>query len=200
MDNLYQKEIRELIAQYFQLIEFQQSVDFSLEDDAHQMALYFCEKRIFKKFKIPHKIKHSLFLFHRAKALMNKEFYIDRLYYELSVIAAEQQETIKQQHITSLQFAQKNQIGAFEYLPDISISTDSYTLFIYNEIFMKERASVELIWEELQLIKQLNCQFDIYLLCFDINYEENPIFEELKIAGLKFLAHYLAWFHFEYQH
>lgn len=200
MDNLYQNQIRDLIIQYFKLLKYQLSVGFSKVNDKHQIAFYRCEKQILDAFSLPHKVKHSLFLFHRAKKLIHKEFHVERLYYELSVIASEQLEDTHTPTPMELLKAKENRADAFEYLPDLSLSTDSYTLFIYNEIFMKEQASVEAIWQELQLIKILDCQFDIYLLCFDIYYEENPIYEELKSAGLKFLPRYLKWFHFEYQH
>lgn len=199
MESLYQNSVRKLLAYYFQLIEHQKNANFSIYDETYQITLYRQEQKIVQAFKLPDKIKIYLFLYNRARVLITDELKVDKLYYELSLIAEEHNTPKLLSDKLIIQNATNNEIDPFDFLPDLSVSANSYTLFIYNEILLKKREPEEVICQEFQLLKKLDCLTDIYLLCFDSNYPENPIFHELKASGLQFLTDYLEWFHLEFQ-
>lgn len=195
MESLYQNKIRNLILDYFQLIETGKNINFSLYDAEYQIALLDKEKEVLDAFQLPHKIKYFLFLFHQANKLLNHDFRIEQLYYELSVCTEEIESENKKDKFTTLQEAKQNEASPFDILPDISVTPHSYTLFIYHEIFLKNEARTDEVWTEFQLLKRLDCLNEIYLLCFDPSYKKNHIFLKLQAAGLQFLQFYLEWHH-----
>ncbi len=199
MESLYQNSVRNLLAYYFNLIEYQKNANFSIYDETYQITLYRQEQKIVQAFKLPEKIKYYLFLYNRARVLATDELKVDKLYYELSLIAEEDNTSELLSDALIIQNAEINRTDPFDFLPDLSVSANSYTLFIYNEILLKKREPVEVICQEFQLLKNLDCLTDIYLLCFDSNYSENPLYHELKSSGLQFLTDYLEWFHLEFQ-
>lgn len=199
MESLYQNSVRKLLAYYFQLIEYQKNANFSIYDETYQITLYRQEQKIVQAFKLPDKIKIYLFLYNRARVLTTDELKVDKLYYELSLIAEKQNNSRLLSNTFIIENAKSNEIDPFDILPDLSISANSYTLFIYNEILLKKREPEEVICQEFHLLKKMDCLTDIYLLCFDSNYPENPIYHELKASGLQFLTDYLEWFHLEFQ-
>ena len=187
------------MACYFQLFEYKNNANLSIYDETYQITLYRQEQKIVQAFKLPDKIKIYLFLYNRARVLTTDELKVDKLYYELSLIAEKQNNSRLLSNTFIIENAKSNEIDPFDILPDLSISANSYTLFIYNEILLKKREPEEVICQEFHLLKKMDCLTDIYLLCFDSNYPENPIYHELKASGLQFLTDYLEWFHLEFQ-
>ena len=52
-----------------------------------------------------------------------------------------------------LQKAQQNKEDAILVLPELKVQQSLYTLFVYDEILMKHKDSIDHIWEELKLCK-----------------------------------------------
>lgn len=138
MESLYQNSVRKLLACYFQLIEYQKNANFSIYDETYQITLYRQEQKIVQAFKLPDKIKIYLFLYNRARVLTTDELKVDKLYYELSLIAEKQNNSRLLSNTFIIENAKSNEIDPFDILPDLSISANSYTLFIYNEILLKK--------------------------------------------------------------
>jgi hypothetical protein len=52
-----------------------------------------------------------------------------------------------------LQKAQQNKEDAILVLPELKVQLSLYTLFVYDEIFMKQKASIDHVWDEFKFCK-----------------------------------------------
>ena len=101
----------------------------------------------------------------------------------------------REYHLHLVSLAKEHRKNPFDVLPELETNVNSYTLYIYNEILLKDKAPDADVLEEFTLLKKLNCLSYIYLLCLDQNYKENPLFADLQNSGLKYLPSYLQYYH-----
>lgn len=88
----------------------------------------------------------------------------------------------------------KKQTEAFDLFPEIQIDLNLYTLFIYNEILIKKKQSIDLVIQEFEKIKGKECLSNIYQLSqLSKNYEESIYYKSLKSKELKYLDDFVDW-------
>ncbi|MCQ2286576.1 MAG: hypothetical protein MJZ76_06855 [Bacteroidales bacterium] len=195
MEKVYNQDTFKLIKQYFSVIEdVPQAVEL-LGDDQYHISTFTIEKEILKGFALPLSPKYHLYLARMAKDLRKRPANSETLYYELCIKAEEYLSQNKRSVHHLIDAARKYHQTPFEVLPEMLVHINSYTLFIYDEILMKNKDADENIIAEFQRISKLNCLSEIYLLCFDAEYEKNILFDELREKGLRYLTPYLRWFH-----
>ncbi|MBQ7490460.1 MAG: hypothetical protein IJT51_08105 [Bacteroidales bacterium] len=195
MEPIYNKEIYQLIQQYFTYIEKEHFHDDIFCDDNYCMTSLSIEKEILKGFALPQSPKYHLYLTRTANMLYKRPSNAETLYYELCIKAEEYLSKNKQSIQNLIEAARKYRQTPFDVLPEMLVHINSYTLFIYDEIMMKGKDSDKNIIAEFERIGMLNCLQEIYMLCFDKDYAKNPLYTELCGHGLQYLPAYLKWYH-----
>ena len=195
MEAIYNKEIYQLIKQYFTYIEDVHPDSDSYYDDHFCITSLSIEKEILKGFALPQSPKYHLYLTRTANMLCNRPANAETLYYELCIKAEEYLSKNKESIHNLIDAARKYHQTPFDVLPEMLVHINSYTLFIYNEIMMKGKDTDKNIIDEFERIGMLNCLPEIYMLCFDKEYTKNPLYDELRGRGLQYLSAYLKWYH-----
>ena len=195
MEQNYKHRILSALSRYCDCVESHTYTTWAMCRAEEQIETFLLENAILQAFGLPDKAKNHLILYNLAKSNRLQEKKEEKVFYELSVRAEEylssRPKTIRQ----LLAMAKENKSDPFDILPELSVNSNSYTLYIYNEILLKSKASDEEILEEFNLLKKMNCLSYIYLLSFDPNYMKNPLFAELQQSGLKYLLPYLKYYH-----
>lgn len=189
------EEILQLLEQYLLLFELQWSSNFSLYDDQYHLDLFHYEKQIFHAFGLPLNPNHYLFLINLATSCHMNQYDKEWLYRKLASKAENSLSEIQRDDIATLSSAKAAKKNPFTILSDLNVPINSYTVFLYDEIVLKNRGDDRDLMNEFQLMKEDNLIADIYMLCFDDRYHANPIFHQLIFAGLKYLPCYLLWYH-----
>lgn len=195
MEQHYKSGILSALGRYCDLLDSHSFKRFEECVAEEQIEAFLLENAILQAFGLPDKVKNHLLIYNLAKTYRNNPLKEDELFYELSVRAEEylssRPKTVKQ----LLSLAKEHRKNPFDVLPELETNVNSYTLYIYNEILLKNKAPDVDVLEEFTLLKKLNCLSYIYLLCFDKNYKENPVFADLQNSGLKYLTSYLQYYH-----
>jgi len=187
--------ITQLLKQYYKLLECQGDISFSFYDDEYHLKVFQYETEILSLFGLPNRIKYHRYLYELA-IMAQKDKSDATILFEKMKIFSE-----KQQYKNNLSCSQlvvsvrENKKDPFEVLPDLVGNVNGYSLFLYNEMLFNKGVVDEKVLEEFEILKNINCVSDIYLLCFDKDYKHNRIYEELKQSGLKYLSEYLKWYH-----
>ena len=194
MDIRFKERILELIKQYYKLLERQSDVNYSIYDDGYHTELYQNERLILSFFGLPEKPKYHLLLSNRAFFQDVKEREPERIFQTLSRKAERYLSARNKTSRHLLSMAKATKADPCEILPELKIPVHSYTLYLYNEIVLKNEALHDWVIREFEMLKK-NVLADIYLLCFDNNYKNNPIYKNLSAIGLQFLDSFLEWYH-----
>ena len=94
-----------------------------------------------------------------------------------------------------LKEAQKLKLNAFSVLPELSIPTHTYTIFVYEEILLKQKDIPENVLHELKLVTKSNILSTLGKLEQNLIHDENDIIEILENIGVK----YIRQFHFHFK-
>lgn len=195
MEQYYKLRILSALSQYCDFIDSHAFVKPEVCHAEEHIEIFLLENTILQAFGLPDKEKHHLALYNLAVACKNKKKKEEQVFYGLSICAekylSSRRKTIRQLLI----MAKDRKSDPFDILPELSVNSNSYTLYIYNEILLKNKASDEDVLAEFDRMKKLNCLSHIYMLCFDPDYQTNPLFDELQQAGLKYLHSYLKHYH-----
>jgi hypothetical protein len=90
-----------------------------------------------------------------------------------------------------LQKAQQNKEDAILVLPELKVQQSLYTLFVYDEILMKHKDSIDHIWEELKLCKDEKIRSLIANLS-DSNTDEVALLSMmLEANGLRYVKQFI---------
>jgi hypothetical protein len=90
-----------------------------------------------------------------------------------------------------LQKAQQNKEDAILVLPELKVQQSLYTLFVYDEILMKHKDSIDHIWEELKLCKDEKLRSLIANLS-DPNTDEVALLSiMLEANGLRYVKQFI---------
>lgn len=184
-----------LLKQYLALFNKQWSVDYSFYDAQYQLDLFHYEKQLLSLFGLPLNPDLYLFLFNMTSICRHDEHDAQWLYRQLS-LKAEAYFSEEQQNDRQLLYSAKaDKKDPFEILPALDVPINSYTIFLYDEIVLKNRGKDQEMLREFQLLKKNNLISEIYMLCFDANYQCNTLYHQLISIGLKHLPYYLSWYH-----
>jgi len=97
---------------------------------------------------------------------------------------------------TLLEKAVANKMEAQEVLPELDITTHIYPLFVYEDILLAGKDSIENVLEEFNLIKKLSNEEvlgDIGRITFSkMIPNEHPLYSKLDKYGLKYLEQFFA--------
>lgn len=195
MEHFYNENIYHTINQYFATIEDENADVRVSYDDQYYIRTFLLEKEILSGFALPDSPKYHLFLSRTAQGLRTRPANTETLYYELCIKAEEYLSKNKKSIHHLVEAARKFHQNPFEVLPEMLVHINSYTLYIYNEILLKSKDIEENIVDEFRRISHLNCLSEIYMLCFDKNYERNELYKELIDNGLRYITPYLRWYH-----
>lgn len=90
-----------------------------------------------------------------------------------------------------LREAQETQESAFSVLPELKVSTHVYTIFVYDQILLKRKDSVENILQELKLVSNHPKALDaIGSVEFSRLANEAEVIEALETIGVKYIRQF----------
>ena len=131
------------------------------------------------------------------------------LWFNLSVPThLEVEERVRQLHKTAKEYllspakpeiqilkdAQENKASAFSTLPELGITTHSYTLFIYEKILLGKRDKIENVLEELRRVNQPRMLAILGHLSEGNMEKPHEVIEVLKHLGLKYIDDFVKTF------
>ncbi len=151
------------------------------------------EKKLLRSFGLPRSNKFSNLIWNIVDTT-SQEKVASVLYNELSKEAESYLSTYPKTFNQLLSSARLSKADPFEVLPEVLIGANSYTLFVYNEILLKNIDSEDNVMSEYQSIRNKNCLTEIYQLTQTINWDESELFSRLSSYGLKYLPLYMTWF------
>lgn len=151
------------------------------------------EKQLLQRFGLPRSNKFSNIIWKivdEDHADGTEEMLFDRLVQEAEIYLSSHPKTFSQ----LLSQARLSKADPFEVLPEILIGPNSYTLFVYNEILLKNLDTEDNVMNEFLLIRKKGSLTEIYQLTQIQDWEESILFKQLRDTGLKYLPKYLTWF------
>ena len=134
----------------------------------------------------------------------NHPFYVELLRFDTPPTDYEISNRIKQLHecataylnrdvktdIEILKEAQSIQLDAMYVLPELAIETHTYTIFVYDEILLKEQDAIENVLHELKTVNQYILLDTIGKLGAGCLTDTNEIIELLEYFGLKYIRQF----------
>ncbi len=152
------------------------------------------EKEILSYFGLPLSSKYIKLIWNTFEVMENVNDAISILLDELEEKAKEFELSKAKSMATKLMEGLKNKTEAFDLFPDMQIDLNLYTLFIYNEMFVRKKEPIEKIIQELDKVKGKECLSDIYQLSkISKNYEESDFYQSLKNRRLNYLDNFVEW-------
>lgn len=152
------------------------------------------EKKILAFFGLPLKSKYVKLIWNTFEITENMNDAIAMLMQTLSHQSKLYESTKHKQIDEKLKLALENKSEAFEFLPEINIDLNLYTLFIYNEIFIQRKEPLLLIIQELDKINNKASISNIYQLSLlSDNYEQSIYYKTLVNQGLIYIDDFVAW-------
>ena len=97
--------------------------------------------------------------------------------------------------IQILKEAQKLKQDAFYVLPELSIPTHTYTIFVYDEILLKQKDTPENVLHELEFVTKSNILNTLGKLEQNLIHDKKDIIEILENVGVKYIQQFC--FHFK---
>jgi len=152
------------------------------------------EKQLLRSFGLPRTNKYCSYLWIEAESNQTIEKSADSLFKKLSSEAKKYLNSHPRTFNQLLTEAKLNKTDPFEVLPEMLVGTNSYTLFVYNEILLKNIDSEDNILKEYLIIREKDCLTDIYMLTQTEKWEKSELFKRLFNYGLKYLPTYMQWF------
>lgn len=192
--NSFDRRLYGLIDRYCSLSGLRNETDYSLYNDFYHIRMYRYEKIIFSSFRLPMKAVYHKNLTRLAEGndpdkagkiihYFTREAY--RYYHS-------QNETLQQ----ILLHAVTNRRDPFDVLPELNICVNGYTIFLYNEIAMKNGKCFPSVIKEFTILRQRDFLSDIDLLCLDPFFRKNSLYYSLVKSGLRYLNAFLNYYHF----
>lgn len=131
--------------------------------------------------------------------------YTNLIYFKSIPTATELKERISQLHsaatnyllsdakseLQDLREAQENQSDPMHVLPELKISTHTYTIFVFNKILLKRKDSVENILHDLKFCNQPEILNALGQIQFDTTEHDHELIEYLESTGVKYLPQFL---------
>lgn len=157
----------------------------------HEVSLL--EKQMLGRFGLPRSNKFAHLIWQLVDE--NPTENIDNALFERLSLEAEQYLSSHPKTFSQLlSQARLSKADPFEILPEILIGPNSYTLFVYNEILIKNVDTEDNVMNEFSCIRKHECLTEIYQLMQLPDWEESILFKQLENFGLKYLPKYLTWF------
>lgn len=192
-------EIKRLILSYLAQYKLLQKRGGAQGDGELYAQVFELEKQILKCFGLPRTNKFVKIMWKIADNVSSSKqralIMMDQLSLEAEKYLAAKPSSLKQLIVD----ARKHQSDPFEVLPEIYVGSNSYTLFVYNEIMLKSDVSDNDIIAEFQIIKESSCLIDIYMLTQMEQYKNSDAYKHLKSIGLKYIDAYMKWYVSKYK-
>ncbi len=93
--------------------------------------------------------------------------------------------------LQDLRDAQENQSDPMHVLPELKISTHTYTIFVFNKILLKRKDSVENILHDLKFCNQPQILNALGQIQFGTTDHDPEVVEFLETAGVKYLQQFI---------
>ena len=157
----------------------------------HEVSLL--EKQMLRRFGLPRSNKFANLIWHIVDE--NQSDNVAKALYERLSEEAEQYLSSHPKTFSQLLGqARLSKADPFEVLPELLIGPNSYTLFVYNEVLIKNVDTEDNVMNEFTCIRKHDCLTEIYQLTQIPNWEESALFKQLTGYGLKYLPMYFTWF------
>lgn len=96
--------------------------------------------------------------------------------------------------IEKLQIAKEKNIDSLCVLAELSLPSHVYTIFVYEEILLKERDTIENVLHELNLVTKPGVLNALGKLEQGVLKDENEIIELLQIIGFKYIEQFVFFY------
>ncbi len=184
-NNYSESKIWSLLEGYFSIFQKQWNLQRDIYASELHERIFHYEKEILTAFGLPLNAECYLFLFDKTTFCFNNQYTLSWLFTQLSHYSNGYQTLEKKSY---------SEKDPFVMLPKWNVPVNSYTVFLHNQMINKNANEIA-VWKEFDLLKNNNRITEIYLLCFDHDYHQNPLFKTLIDYGMKHLPVYLKWYH-----
>jgi hypothetical protein len=144
------------------------------------------QDQILKNFGLPTTPDNEKFLFFES---LPTDFEVENRIKLLHKTATEYLLSNAKSELQTLRDAQELNEDPFIVLPELKISTHIYTFFVYNEVLLQRKDTVENILHELKFVNQNNILGTIGKL--KPNNIKSEVIQTLKDSGVKYLDQYI---------
>ncbi len=186
-------DIKEIIHNYLDKYFLLQRKGGATRDGELYQEVSLLEKKLLRSFGLPRSNKYSNLIW-KILDSTPQEKVATTLYKQMSDQAEEYLSSYPKTFNQLLSSARLSKSDPFEVLPEILIGANSYTLFVYNEILLKNSDTEDNVMAEYFIIRKKDCLTQIYQLTQIHNWEESELFSQLTSYGLKYLPAYMVWF------
>ncbi|MEI6348981.1 MAG: hypothetical protein WCP69_13625 [Bacteroidota bacterium] len=190
---MIETEIKSIIHTYLEKYHALQAKGGATRDGDLYHEVSLLEKQMLRRFGLPRSNKFTNIIWRVADSEEDNDAAII-LFNSLTTEAECYLTTHPKTFSQLLSQARLSKADPFDILPEILVGPNSYTLFIYNEILIKNIDSEENVMNEFSIIRKKECLTEIYQLTQLENWEESDLFRQLQSIGLKYLPRYMSWF------
>lgn len=190
---MIETDIKGLIHTYLEKYYLLQSRGGASRDGDLYQEVALLEKQLLRSFGLPRSNRFSNFVWKIVDSTPS-DVVASTLYTQLAQEAGQYLSSHPRTFNQLLSQARLSKADPFEVLPEILIGANSYTLFIYNEILLKNIDSEENVMNEYEVIRKRECLTEIYRLTQIAEWEVSELFNRLVSYGLRYLPRYMSWF------
>ncbi len=137
--------------------------------------------------------------------LPSNRYYNELIYFKSIPTSTELKERISQLHsaatnyllsdakseLQDLRDAQENQSDPMQVLPELKITTHTYTIFVFNKILLKRKDSVENVLHDLKFCNQPEILAALGQIQFGTTDHDPEVIEFLESVGVRYLQQFI---------